>query len=66
MRTAHRFAMASEHIRGDMVEASEFPYLSVKYHVHGVPHTVINEEHSVVGAQPEAEFAKVVLQAIGK
>lgn len=58
--------MASEHITADMVETSEFPYLAVKYNVQGVPHTVINEEHSVIGPQPEAEFVKAVLQAIGK
>ncbi|MHC4251629.1 MAG: protein disulfide oxidoreductase, partial [Planctomycetota bacterium] len=64
--TAHRFAMVSDHIRGDMVEGSEFPHLVVKYGVQGVPHTVINEEHSFVGALPEAEAAKAVLKAIGK
>ena len=49
-----------------MVEISEFPHLAVKYNVHGVPNTIINEEHSVTGGQPEAEFAKAVLKAIGK
>lgn len=63
---AHRFAMASDMIRGDMVEGTEFPYLIVKYGVQGVPHTVINEEHSFVGPLPEAETAKAVLKAIGK
>jgi len=58
--------MASEHITADMVESSEFPFLAVKYNVHGVPHTVINEQHSVVGAEPETEFARAVLKAIGK
>jgi predicted DsbA family dithiol-disulfide isomerase len=48
-----------------MVEGSEFPFLVVKYQVHGVPHTVINEEHSVVGAPSELEFAKEILKAIG-
>ena len=66
VRTAHRFAMASEHITADMVEISEFPHLAVKYQVQGVPKTVINEEHSIVGAQPEMESAKAVLRAIGK
>ena len=66
VRTAHRFAMASEHITADMVETSEFPYLAVKYDVSGVPHTVINEEHSVIGPQKEIDFAKGVLAAIGK
>jgi len=58
--------MASEHIRGDMVEVSEFPHLAVKYGVQGVPHTIINEKISIVGAVPESEFARKVLEAIGK
>jgi glutaredoxin-like protein len=66
VRTAHRFAMASDHITADMVETSEFPHLAVKYNVQGVPHTVINEDHSVIGPQPEIGFAKGVLAAIGK
>ncbi len=49
-----------------MVEGSEFSFLAVKYNVHGVPHTVINEDHSIVGAQSEMEFAKAILKAIGK
>ena len=49
-----------------MVEGSEFPFLVNKYNVQGVPHTVINEEHSVVGPQPELELTKAVLKAIGK
>jgi len=63
---AHRFAMASDMIRGDMVEGSEFPHLVNKYNVQGVPHTVVNESHSFVGALPDAEAAKAVLKAIGK
>jgi len=63
---AHRFAMASDMIRGDMVEGSEFPHLVNKYNVQGVPHTVINESYSYVGALPDAEAAKAVLKAIGK
>ena len=58
--------MASEHITADMIEGSEFPHLAVKYEVQGVPKTVINETHDIVGAQTEAEFAKKVLEAIGK
>lgn len=66
VRTAHRFAMASKHIRGDMVEISEFPHLAVKYRVQGVPNTIINEDHSIVGGQPEAAFVQAILKAIGK
>ena len=66
VRTAHRFAMASEHITGDMIDAAEFPDLAEKYSVKGVPKTIINENTIVVGAEPEKEFAKKVLEAIGK
>ncbi len=58
--------MASEHITGDMVEVSEFPHLAVKYGVEGVPQTVINEKVSIVGAVPEMQFARKILEAIGK
>jgi len=58
--------MASDSITADMVEGSEFSFLVVKYNVHGVPHTVINEEHSIIGAPPEMEFAQKIVKAIGK
>jgi len=58
--------MASDYITADMVESSEFSFLVVKYNVHGVPHTVINEEHSIVGAQSEMECAHAIIKAIGK
>jgi len=58
--------MASDSITADMVEGSEFSFLVVKYNVHGVPHTVINEEHSLIGAPSEIEFAQKVVKAIGK
>ena len=66
VRAAHRFAMASEHIRGDMIETMEFPHLVQKYDVQGVPNSIINEEHKVVGAVPEMDFVKEILAAIGK
>jgi len=49
-----------------MVDSSEFSFLAVKYNVQGVPHTVINEEHSIVGVHPEMDFAREILKAIGK
>ena len=58
--------MASEFITADMVEGSEFSFLVVKYNVHGVPHTVINEEHSIVGAPPDTEFAQTIITSIEK
>ncbi|MCA9936713.1 MAG: thioredoxin family protein [Anaerolineales bacterium] len=50
---AHQLAMESELIHSDMVEAIEFPHLSNKYHVQGVPRTVINETVHMEGAAPE-------------
>lgn len=51
--TAHKFAYLNDKIKSDMVEATEFPHLSNKYSVRGVPRTVINEETFVEGAAPE-------------
>jgi glutaredoxin-like protein len=65
VRTAHQFAMASEFITGDMVEVQEFPHLTVKYNVQGVPTTVINEGHNMVGAQPETDVVQMVLHVLG-
>lgn len=50
---AHAMAIASDRVRADMVEATEFPHLSMKYNVMGVPRTVINETEFVEGAAPE-------------
>jgi glutaredoxin-like protein len=50
---AHQLAVASPHVQADMVEAQEFPHLSIKYQVMGVPRTVINEKTHIEGAVPE-------------
>jgi glutaredoxin-like protein len=55
---AHQFAMENENITADMIEISEFPQLSIKYNVSGVPKTVINESVEVLGMQPEEEFVR--------
>lgn len=49
---AHQMAMASPMVRADMVETTEFPHLSQRYQVMGVPRTVINETEYVEGAAP--------------
>jgi glutaredoxin-like protein len=56
VRTAHRLALANENITGDMIEATEFPYLAQKYRVHGVPKSIINGTASLEGAVPEQMF----------
>jgi len=50
---AHQMAIASQMVRADMVEATEFPHLAMKYQVMGVPRTVINETAHIEGAAPE-------------
>ena len=64
VRLAHKFAIESDLIRADMVEAIEFPHLSNKYHVHGVPRTVINETVHQEGAAPEPMMLEKVLEAV--
>ncbi|HWQ04729.1 MAG TPA: thioredoxin family protein [Longilinea sp.] len=51
---AHRMALESPMIKADMVEAMEFPELSERFGVSGVPHTIINDgAGELVGANPE-------------
>lgn len=50
---AHQMAFYSDRVKADMVEATEFPPLSQKYQVMGVPKTVINEKAFQEGAAPE-------------
>jgi glutaredoxin-like protein len=66
VRLAHQFAMESPRVKGEMVEATEFPHLAQKYQVFGVPKAVINETVFIEGAVPEAVFLEHVLQAGGR
>jgi hypothetical protein len=63
VRLAHHLAVASDWVRGDCVEATEFPDLSQRYSVMAVPKTVVNERVSFEGALPEAQFVDHVLRA---
>jgi glutaredoxin-like protein len=58
---AHRMAVESPHIRATCVEATEFVDLSRRYHVTGVPKTVVNGEIEILGALPEDEFVRSVV-----
>ncbi len=64
MLLAHQIAIESDYITADAVEATEFPVLSNKYQVFGVPRTVIDEDIHIEGAVPEpmviAELIKVL------
>ena len=65
MRLAHHLAIASDLIRGDCVEANEFPELSQRYQVMAVPKTVINDRAAFEGAIPEAQFVEQLLRVAG-
>ena len=66
MRLAHHLAVASDLVRADCVEATEFPDLAQRYSVMAVPKTVINDRLSFEGALPEADFIDAVLRAAGE
>ena len=64
VRLAHKMALESELVTGDMVDAIEFPHVSNKYQVMGVPRTVINENVFLEGAAPEAMLMAKVREAL--
>ncbi|MGD2207154.1 MAG: thioredoxin family protein [Anaerolineae bacterium] len=66
VRLAHKFAIESDLITADMIEAIEFPHLANKYQVYGVPRTVINEKVHQEGAVPEPLMLTKLLEAVGQ
>lgn len=58
-------AIESEFVRADMIEATEFPELSDRYGVYGVPLTVVNEQVRFEGGAPEPYFIPRLLQQLG-
>ena len=65
MSLANRMALASPKVNARTIEASEFPDLSRRFGVQGVPRTVVNEQGAFVGALPEAQFVAAVLELAG-
>ena len=58
-------AMESSLVQAEMVEAMEFPELSSKHGVSGVPQTTINHgARNVVGAVPEQQLFAEILSSI--
>ena len=64
VRLAHQMAIESPNVTATMVESSEFPELSRRYSVSSVPHIVVNGRASFVGAAPEAEFVRKVMEGL--
>jgi glutaredoxin-like protein len=63
VRLAHKLALENDNITADMVEATEFPHLAMRYNVSGVPRTVIGEDFPVEGAAPEMMLVEKVVEA---
>lgn len=62
---AHQMALESPMVEAEMVEAMEFPQLSDRFHVSGVPQTTINSgAGTVVGAYPEEHLLAEIKRAV--
>ena len=57
-------AVASDMVKADMVEATEFPHLAQKHGVMGVPRSVINESFHIEGAAPEPMVLDKIREAL--
>jgi len=64
VRLAYQFAIETDNVRSDAIEATEFPEWTGKYRVHAVPKTVVNESFSIDGALPEERFLDEILKSI--
>jgi glutaredoxin-like protein len=68
---AHEMAFANPNIRAYAVEATEFPDLARRYHVTGVPKTVVDDGREaaglieILGALPADDFVAQALAAVG-
>ncbi|MGB9906332.1 MAG: protein disulfide oxidoreductase [Candidatus Saccharicenans sp.] len=65
VRLGHQMALESPLVKAAMVEATEFPELTQKYEVFGVPKTIFNDSLTLEGAVPEEMFLEQVLKAGG-
>jgi hypothetical protein len=57
-------AFVNPNITATAVEATEFPDLSRRYRVSGVPKTVVNETVEILGALPQDAYVEQVLSAV--
>ncbi|BAB59344.1 thioredoxin/glutaredoxin [Thermoplasma volcanium GSS1] len=61
--TAHKFALMNPNIKGEMIEALEFENEAEEVGVSSVPHIVINNDVTFIGAYPDDQFAEYVMEA---
>jgi glutaredoxin-like protein len=58
---AHEMAWANPNITAYAVEVTEYPDLARRYHVSGVPKTVVDDRVEILGALPEDAFVEQAL-----
>jgi hypothetical protein len=56
-------AVESGKVTSFIVEAGEYPDLVRKYHVSGVPKTMVNDKVEILGARPEEDFVRTAVGA---
>lgn len=66
VRLAHKLAMENDNITADMIEATEFPHLSMRYNIKGVPKTMIGEDTPIDGALPELDLIEKIVEVYNK
>jgi predicted DsbA family dithiol-disulfide isomerase len=54
-------AAANPHITSIAIDATEFMDLSRRFHVTGVPKTIVNGTVEILGALPEDQFVRAAL-----
>jgi hypothetical protein len=64
VRLAYQFAVESELVRADGIEATEFPDLTEKFRVFAVPKTIVNGESYVEGSLSEGAFLDAILKTL--
>lgn len=64
VRLAYQFAMESDLVRADGIEATEFPDLANRFRVFSVPRTIINSDGYVEGSLPEGFFLDEILKRV--
>ena len=60
---ANEIAFASPHVTAYAYEATEFPDLTRRYGVTGVPKTIVNDTGEILGAVPEDTFVTQVVES---
>jgi glutaredoxin-like protein len=61
---AHEMAWENSNITAYAVEVTEYPDLARRYHVTGVPKTVVDDTIEILGAIPEDDFISQSLSAV--